>query len=134
MKLSGLAGKYPGAFLILCIFGIGALANLVERRTPIDPVLVANNRATLARCTNTKLCVDGFIRLRRSGFMRIVPDNKEVLRSDVGVSQLLGLLKQHNQEADRFFNQIDSVILQNEHARWQDANNAYWMDQGGASL
>ena len=116
--------------LLLLLFGLGALAGYAERHEKIDPDLVASNRETLARCVDAKLCVDGFIRLRGSrGIMRIVPDDEDVFGNCVKVARLSELLAKNDEDADRFFNRIDSVILKNDKARWKDAYFAYWMDQ-----
>lgn len=136
MKLSemtvsdALGGKWGiRVFLVAAVIGIVVAMEYADKHTPIDHSLVANNRAVLAQCVDAKLCIDGFIRKRgaSASFLNIKACGNNCDYSQVDVTQLVELTKRKDKEADYFFNKIDSIILQNERARWHDAFDAYWM-------
>ena len=115
---------------LLLLIGAAAFDLRVEKRQPIDHVLVEKNRAELSRCADAKLCADGFIRMRGSRATLRIASNQEPLfqRDDVRVARLLELLGKNDEEAERFFNRIDSVIFKND-GRWRETFTAYWMDR-----
>lgn len=140
MKLSemtvsdALGGKWGiRALLVAIVIGTTVVIEYEDKHTPIDHSLVAKNRKELAQCIDINLCVDGFLRMRNArahNNLRIVASNSDSIHT-VTVAKLVTLMARNDEDADRFFNKIDSAIFKND-PRFKETYFNYWMDQGGS--